>query len=115
MYFAFWDSLWAFVLNRCRKMPISLNESLTNLLDLQTLLRFAKCYAMKARYEDLRTVKQLMKEAVFLTAQKLHWYSFNAKTNGLRITNAKVSNLVYSDRVAFADWMDRHRRTPPNT
>lgn len=69
---------------------------------------------MKASYEDLRTVKQLVNEAPFLTEQKLRWYIFNAKTNGLHIAIVKISNRVYIDRVAFADWVERHRMTPAN-
>ena len=69
---------------------------------------------MKASYEDLRTVKQLVNETPFLTEQKLRWYIFNAETNGLLFAIVKISNRVYIDRVAFADWVESHRMEPAN-
>ncbi|MEX5576673.1 DNA-binding protein [Pseudophaeobacter sp. A-200-2] len=69
---------------------------------------------MKASYEDLRTVKQLVNETPFLTEQKLRWYIFNAETNGLLFAIVKISNRVYIDRVAFADWVESHRMAPAN-
>ena len=69
---------------------------------------------MKASYEDLRTVKQLVNETPFLTEQKLRWYIFNAETNGLLFAIVKISNRVYIDRVAFANWVESHRMAPAN-
>lgn len=69
---------------------------------------------MKASYEDLRTVKQLVSETPFLTEQKLRWYIFNAETNGLLFAIVKISNRVYIDRVAFANWVESHRMAPAN-
>lgn len=69
---------------------------------------------MKASYEDLRTVKQLVSETPFLTEQKLRWYIFNAETNGLLFAIVKISNRVYIDRVAFANWVESHRIAPAN-
>jgi hypothetical protein len=69
---------------------------------------------MKASYEDLRTVKQLVNETPFLTEQKLRWYIFNAETNGLLFAIVKISNRVYIDRVAFAKWVESHRLAPAN-
>ncbi len=63
-------------------------------------------------YEELRTVKQLVKEAPFLTEQKLRWYIFNARTNGLAPAIVKISNKVYIDRRAFAQWIEGHRLAP---
>ena len=69
---------------------------------------------MKASYEDLRTVKQLVNEAPFLTEQKLRWYIFHAEKNGLHSAIVRISNRVYIDRVAFADWVESHRMVPAN-
>ena len=69
---------------------------------------------MKASYEDLRTVKQLVSETPFLTEQKLRWYIFNAETNGLLFAVVKISKRVYIDRVAFANWVESHRMAPAN-
>ncbi|CRL11372.1 hypothetical protein NIT7321_02228 [Phaeobacter italicus] len=69
---------------------------------------------MKASYEDLRTVKQLVSETPFLTEQKLRWYIFNAETNGLLFAIVKISNRVHIDRVAFANWVESHRMAPAN-
>ena len=69
---------------------------------------------MKASYEDLRTVKQLVSETPFLTEQKLRWYIFNAETNELLFAIVKISNRVYIDRVAFANWVESHRMAPAN-
>lgn len=60
-------------------------------------------------YQELRTVKQLVKEAPFLTESKLRWYIFHAETNGLSQAIIKISNRVYIDRVAFAKWIESHR------
>lgn len=69
---------------------------------------------MKASYEDLRTVKQLVNEAPFLTEQKLRWYIFHAKKNGLAPAIVKISNRVYIDRYAFSAWVESHRVAPLN-
>ena len=69
---------------------------------------------MKASYEDLRTVKQLVSETPFLTEQKLRWCIFNAETNGLLFAIVKISHRVYIDRVAFANWVESHRMAPAN-
>ncbi|MEO0751685.1 MAG: DNA-binding protein [Pseudomonadota bacterium] len=69
---------------------------------------------MKASCEELRPVKQLVNEAPFLTEQKRRCSIFTAETNGLRIVIVKISNRLYIDRVAFADWVERHRMTPAN-
>ncbi|MDE4063808.1 DNA-binding protein [Phaeobacter gallaeciensis] len=69
---------------------------------------------MKASYEDLRTVKQLVEEAPFLTEQKLRWYIFNAESNGLASAIVKISNRVYIDRRAFESWVESQRMAPLN-
>lgn len=69
---------------------------------------------MLVNYEDLRTVKQLVKEAPFLTEQSLRWYIFHAKTNGLASAIIKISNRVYIDRKAFQAWLEGHRLQPQN-
>jgi len=65
-----------------------------------------------ANYEDLRTVKQLVAEAPFLTEHMLRWYIFHAHTNGLAPAIVKISNRIYIDRHAFQLWIDRHRLAP---
>ena len=65
-----------------------------------------------ANYEDLRTVKQLVAEAPFLTEQMLRWYIFHAHTNGLASAIIKISNRVYIDRKAFQAWIESHRLAP---
>lgn len=69
---------------------------------------------MKASYEDLRTVKQLVTEAPFLTEHMLRWYIFHAETNGLASAIVRISNRVYIDRIAFARWVEGHRMAPLN-
>lgn len=69
---------------------------------------------MMASYEDLRTVKQLVKEAPFLTEQKLRWYIFHAESNGLAPAIVRISNRVYIDRRAFESWVESHRMAPLN-
>jgi len=69
---------------------------------------------MKASFEDLRTVKQLVSEIPFLTDQKLRWYIFNAETNGLLFAIVKISNRIYIDRIEFANWVESHRMAPAN-
>lgn len=69
---------------------------------------------MEASYENLRTVKQLVKEAPFLTEHKLRWYIFHAETNGMKKAIVKISNRVYIDRLEFARWVESHRMAPLN-
>jgi len=60
----------------------------------------------------LRTVKQLVAEAPFLTEQMLRWYIFHAQTNGLASAIIKISNRIYIDRKAFQTWIESHRLAP---
>ena len=69
---------------------------------------------MKASYENLRTVKQLVDEAPFLTEQMLRWYIFNKRTNGMETCVFKISNRIYINRVEFARWVESHRMAPLN-
>lgn len=67
---------------------------------------------MMASYEDLRTVKQLVKEAPFLTEPMLRWYIFNMETNGLSSAIIKIRKRIYIDRKEFSRWVESHRLAP---
>lgn len=69
---------------------------------------------MKATYEDLRTVKQLVTETPFLTESKLRWYIFHAETNGMKSSLVKISGRIFIDRGEFASWVESHRMAPLN-
>ena len=60
-------------------------------------------------YEELRTVKQMASEAVFLTESKLRWWIFHAETNGLDAALIKVGGRVYIDRRQFNKWLEGQR------
>jgi len=63
-------------------------------------------------YEELRTVKQMASEAVFLTESKLRWWIFHAETNGLSAALIKVSGRIYIDRHQFNKWLEGQRMSP---
>lgn len=64
---------------------------------------------MKASYEELRTVKQLVDETPWLTMGKLRFYLLHRETNGLVNAVVKISREVLIDRVEFARWVESHR------
>jgi len=63
-------------------------------------------------YTELRTVKQLAQEAVFVTESKLRWWIFHAETNGMKPALIKVSGRVYIDREEFCRWLEGQRMAP---
>lgn len=63
-------------------------------------------------YGELRTVKQLASEAVFLTESKLRWWIFNAEENGLKSALIRVGGSVYIDRHQFNIWLEGQRMAP---
>jgi hypothetical protein len=60
-------------------------------------------------YGELRTVKQMASEAVFLTESKLRWWIFHADTNGLKSALIKIGGRVYIDRHQFNVWLESQR------
>lgn len=60
-------------------------------------------------YEELRTVKQMASEAVFLTESKLRWWIFHSETNGIKSALIKVSGRIYIDRNQFNRWLESQR------
>lgn len=63
---------------------------------------------------ELRTVKQLATEAVFITENKLRWWIFHAEQNGLRPALVKIGGRVFIDRVEFNKWLETQRMAPLN-
>jgi hypothetical protein len=63
-------------------------------------------------YTELRTVRQLAAEAVFLTEGKIRWLIFHAETNGLKPALIKVGGRVYIDRREFSKWLESRRMAP---
>ncbi|PHS75567.1 MAG: DNA-binding protein [Rhodospirillaceae bacterium] len=63
-------------------------------------------------YEELRTVKQMASEAVFLTESKLRWWIFHAETNGMSAALIKVGGRVYIDPDQFNKWLEGQRMSP---
>jgi hypothetical protein len=63
-------------------------------------------------YRELRTTKQLVSEAPFLTEGKLRWWIFHAEKNGLKSALVKIDGRLYIDRVEFNQWLEEQRLAP---
>lgn len=63
-------------------------------------------------YQELRTLKQLVAEAPFLTEGKLRWWIFHAERNGLKPALIKIDGRLYVDRVEFNKWLESQRLAP---
>ena len=63
-------------------------------------------------YTELRTVKQLAQEAMFVTENKLRWWIFHADKNGFQSALIKVGGRVYIDRMEFNRWLEAQRIAP---
>lgn len=60
-------------------------------------------------YTELRTVKQLAKEAPFVTESKIRWWIFHAERNGFDAAMIRIGTRVYIDKVAFNEWLEGQR------
>lgn len=63
-------------------------------------------------YSELRTIKQLVAEAPFVTEGKLRWWIFHAEKNGLKSALIKIDGRLYVDLVEFNKWLEGQRLAP---
>lgn len=63
-------------------------------------------------YKELRTVKQLAKEAAFVSEAKIRWWVFHRETNGFKPAVIKIGGRVFIDRLEFNRWLESHRLAP---
>ncbi|GEM_PF-746398 len=64
-------------------------------------------------YTDLRTVKQLAKEAPFVTESTIRWWIYHANSNGFDAVLIKIGGRVYIDKNAFNKWLEGQRLAAP--
>ena len=60
-------------------------------------------------YTDLRTVKQLVQEAPFVTESTVRWWIYHANSNGFDAVLIKIGGRVYIDKNAFNTWLEGQR------
>ncbi len=65
-------------------------------------------------YTDLRTVKQLAKEAPFVTESTIRWWIYHANSNGFDAVLIKIGGRVYIDKNAFNKWLEGQRLAAPS-
>jgi hypothetical protein len=63
-------------------------------------------------YTDLRTVKQLAKEAPFVTESTIRWWIYHANSNGFDAVLIKIGGRVYIDKNAFNKWLEGQNQDP---
>lgn len=57
-------------------------------------------------YRNLRTVKQIVDAAPWLTEGMLRWWIFHAETNGMAPAIFKVGKRVFIDENRFNKWLE---------
>jgi len=73
------------------------------------LFFFTQTEEILADYNDLRTVKQLAKEAPFVTESTIRWWIYHANRNGFDAVLIKIGGRVYIDKNAFNKWLEGQR------
>ncbi|MCC6914968.1 MAG: DNA-binding protein [Rhodospirillaceae bacterium] len=63
-------------------------------------------------HENLRTVKDLAKEAKCFSVGKIRWWIFHADTNGMKSAIVKIDGRIYIDITEFWKWLETKRLAP---